>query len=230
MKIKSLSFWSLVLISLVFTASSCKKSDACAISGPSAINVSANSATIKWNGGNAPFGIQYRQVGTATWQNTYATNNTANLTNLTTNTLYEWQVKPSCSSSFSAGTNFVTSSCPSGYTGSNCSIESRSVYYGNYTGNESCDQGQDNYTLTLSAGSSGISCIQLSNVYNAGVNATATLSDTSFTIAHQSVGQGYVDGSGTFRNTGAGTEIHFTYRIYDSSGSFLNSCTFVGTK
>lgn len=104
-------------------------------------------------------------------------------------------------------------------------------FLGSYTGNETCSQGTDNYTLTIS--SNGAGGLTISNIYGAGITCTAEVSGNSFTVPHQTQNIDYdgdiyvvtVSGSGTV----SGNSVTFTYNV-SVSGGVDNTCTFNGTK
>jgi hypothetical protein len=125
-----------------------------------------------------------------------------------------------------------TCSCTTGYEGTNCETKSRDKFIGVFKGAETCTVGTDNYSVTLTAGSSSDLTIVYSNMYNQGFTATANVGGTtSFTIASQTVGTGSggnVTASGTATISSDGKTLTVNYTI--ASGSTTNSCTFTGTK
>ena len=122
-------------------------------------------------------------------------------------------------------TSSCTKVCDEGYEGSDCKTEVRAKFLGQYQGNETCTVGTDAYTLTVAASSTDVLKISLSNVYNQGFTAVATVNGNAITVESQTVASGVtVSGTGTL----TGTTIAFTYAIASPAGN--NSCTFTGTK
>ncbi|WP_299112134.1 M14 family zinc carboxypeptidase [uncultured Winogradskyella sp.] len=84
---------------------------------PNSLNASAittNSATLSWTSTGATFDLRYRESGTTTWTDVLGlTSNTYDITGLTTDTDYEYEVRSLCNSntsSYSSTYNFSTTS------------------------------------------------------------------------------------------------------------------------
>lgn len=90
-------------------------------SGLSASNITATSATINWSDmGVTSYDVRYRVNGSPTWTNTTSTTTSLNLTGLTINTEYEFQVSSVCNgSSSSYSTSWLFSTIPVNYCASN---------------------------------------------------------------------------------------------------------------
>jgi hypothetical protein len=81
--------------------------------GMTTTSITQTSATASWNAvsGAVNYTLQWRKVGDLTWSNTTLAATSHNITGLTANTNYEWQVRTNCSgnnSAFTASTNFTT--------------------------------------------------------------------------------------------------------------------------
>ncbi|PXW18236.1 MULTISPECIES: reprolysin-like metallopeptidase [unclassified Chryseobacterium] len=112
---------------------------ACTTSAPTGITVTGitrTSASVNWNAlVGATYSVMYRKVGTATWTTVPVSTNAYNISGLTEATQYEVQVANVCSASvgsYSASTNFTTSSF------AKCSI----------TGTNAADEYISNVTVT----------------------------------------------------------------------------------
>jgi hypothetical protein len=114
-----------------FTTSTPAGGGCTAPTGLSVTNITQTSATLNWSpvSGISYYAVQYKRTGDADWFSTVAGTNSANLTNLTANTSYTWQVKGDCSG-FSVANTFTTSGtgtgggtcpAPSGLNSSNLS-------------------------------------------------------------------------------------------------------------
>lgn len=120
-----------------------------------------------------------------------------------------------------------TKTCDEGYEGSDCKTEVRAKFLGNYHGTEQCTAGNDEYNVVIAASSTDVVKVTISNVYNQGFTATASVSGSSLTIESQTVVSGVVV-SGTGSVSGDGKNLTLTYSIGD--GTTNNSCTFTGEK
>lgn len=120
-----------------------------------------------------------------------------------------------------------TKTCDEGYEGSDCKTEVRAKFLGNYHGTEQCTVGNDEYNVVIAASSTDVVKVTISNVYNQGFTATASVSGSSLTIESQTVVSGVVV-SGTGSVSGDGKNLTLTYSIGD--GITNNSCTFTGVK
>lgn len=87
--------------------------------GLSTTSIGGTTATFNWTvvGGALSYQVQYRSIGSASWLNAgIVTTNTINVTGLSYNTNYEWQVKTICSpdsSLYSSSSLFTTlPNCP----------------------------------------------------------------------------------------------------------------------
>jgi beta-glucanase (GH16 family) len=89
----------------------------CAVPTPTATNVGNTSASIAWAAisGAQGYELRYKIKGTTTWINKAITTVSTDLTALTTNSTYEYEVRTKCSatdfSNFSTTKEFVTKSC-----------------------------------------------------------------------------------------------------------------------
>ena len=86
-------------------------------SGTTESNTTQTSTILSWNivSGVLSFDYRYRVSGTSTWTTGNTTFSSANITGLTCNTTYEWQVRAVCSgsnSSYSSTRTFSTVACP----------------------------------------------------------------------------------------------------------------------
>ncbi|MFD2562814.1 M14 family zinc carboxypeptidase [Aquimarina rubra] len=82
-----------------------------------ASSVQSTSATLSWSvSAGATFDVRYRETGTTNWAVVSANTNTANLTNLATETAYEAQVRSICAgtttSPYSSSISFTTTGVP----------------------------------------------------------------------------------------------------------------------
>jgi len=113
--------------------------------------------------------------------------------------------------------------CPTGYEGANCEILSREKFVGTYVGTEICDQGTDNYSVTISSNSNNI-MVTVTNIYNQGFTGIGTMTGANSFSFNGSAGSTTYSGTGTLN----GTQLTLTYSI--SSPAASNSCTFTGNK
>ncbi|GAB3689736.1 hypothetical protein GCM10027592_06460 [Spirosoma flavus] len=84
------------------------------VTGLTTTNITGSSAQLNWSnlGDGVEYDVQWRQVGAATWNVLRRISSSNNqIGYLLSNTTYEWQVKPSLSSTFSGPVTFTTI-CP----------------------------------------------------------------------------------------------------------------------
>lgn len=121
--------------------------------------------------------------------------------------------------------------CNVGYEGDDCKTLSRAKFIGQWHGTEVCTQGDDEYNIVISAGSSSDVSIVYNNVYNQQFTATGTMTGThgfSFSGNGIGTGGGNVTFSGTASLDQSTGKLTVTYTVQSGIGS--NSCTFTGTK
>ena len=83
------------------------------LTGLRTTNISANEATLNWDYlGNYTYDVQWRPVGSATWNTATAYSTSYRLDGLTLNVAYEWRVKVTGGSTYAGPVSFTTSTCP----------------------------------------------------------------------------------------------------------------------
>lgn len=89
--------------------------------GLTVTNITSNSAVLSWNAvaGATSYQVRYRPTSSATWSYTSSITSMVNVSGLSCNTAYVWQVRSICTpgsntstSLFSALNTFITSACP----------------------------------------------------------------------------------------------------------------------
>ena len=115
--------------------------------------------------------------------------------------------------------------CAAGFEGADCSVLENAKFVGTFAGTESCTAGTDTYSMVITASTTNLQTVTISNIYNAGYIATATVSGSAITLPSTTVTAGVTaSGSGTV----TGTNLSFTYTVSD--GTTTNTCTFSGVK
>ncbi len=227
----SLSLWSVLIVALCLTVYSCKKTtDDCTVTSLSAVSTQPGQATLKWSGGTAPYAIQYREVGTSTWNSTSSTTDSVALRRLAGGVRYEWQIKAACASTFTASDIILTTGCDRGYEGDGCATEIRAKFIGSYTGTQQCDSGSSTGTTPLVISASNTDILAINVVAGGGgssVSATV-ISDSTFSIPAQSIGSASIQGSGTLSSTGSGYTLVMTYTT--TNGGTFSTCIYTGVK
>ncbi|WP_338811956.1 GEVED domain-containing protein [Bernardetia sp. Wsw4-3y2] len=141
----------------------------CAVpSGLNSSNITNTTATLSWNAvsGAANYDVRFRQAGTTTWTNLNGNTSTSrNLTGLTADTNYEFQVRTNCSASSSAYSSSATFTTTGGVVvptycvskGNNSSYEwIAGVQIGSFSNTSGNDGGyadRTSTTVTLEQGS-----------------------------------------------------------------------------
>lgn len=117
--------------------------------------------------------------------------------------------------------------CNLGYEGSDCKTLSRDKFIGAWKGTETCTIGEDEYTITITAGSTGDLNVVMTNVYNDNYTATGTITGSnSFRFDGSAAGNVSFDGTAIYE---AGTStLRLNYTVED--GVLSNSCNFSGQK
>lgn len=116
--------------------------------------------------------------------------------------------------------------CNVGYEGSDCKTLSRDKFVGIWKLDEVCTTGDDNYSLTITAGSNGDLSLIMTNVYNDNYTATATVTgNNSIKFSGTASGNVSFNGTGIYENGG---NLTINYTISDPS--MTNSCTATGVK
>lgn len=121
-----------------------------------------------------------------------------------------------------------TKTCPSGFEGKDCNIESIQKFIGGWAGQELCGIGNNNYNIQIGTSLNGPDRMVLYNLYDNGnpeLAVTAKIKNTKFTIDSQSAGANFwILGSGSVNDN----TITIRYTIGD--GLHTDSCTFTGIK
>jgi len=126
----------------------------------------------------------------------------------------------------SCGDDDKDNTCNTGYEGKDCKTLSRDKFVGVWKLDETCTQGTDNYTLTITAGSNGDLSLIMTNVYNQNFTATATITaSNSIKFDGTSAGNVSFNGNGTYELDGT---ISISYSVNDGTNS--NTCNATGTK
>lgn len=120
--------------------------------------------------------------------------------------------------------------CATGYEGTSCETEKRAKFISGYSVSEVCGPDNFSYPITVSASTTDVSKILISNFGSYGATVTATVDDsgTSITIAEQTVavtgGSLTVSGTGTI----SGDVLTINYNVAD--GTTTDNCTKTCTK
>jgi len=124
--------------------------------GSSTGNLATTSVTLNWGGvsGATSYTVQFKTATSTTWMTTSATSGISlNLTGLTVNTAYNWQVKANCSG-YSAVSNFTTLNTSSGTCNAPGGLVTSDISTGVATFNWSAVSGATSYTVQFKATSS----------------------------------------------------------------------------
>lgn len=118
-------------------------------------------------------------------------------------------------------------SCPSGYEGSNCEIESRTKFLGNWKTFESCNgsSSTSEYSIEITPSTSSVASVEIQGFAGA-IDVPATIDGNGFTIPQGSYDG--VDASGTGSISSDGKTITINYTASDIFNSF--TCTGTWTK
>lgn len=107
-----------------------------------------------------------------------------------------------------------------------CDTESRVKFYGNYNVTETCGGAADSYSSGISAGSD-ITKVNISNFGNSGLNVSASVDGSNFTVASQTI---TVNGN-SVTVTGTGTISGTTVTLnYAGSGGATFNCVATMTR
>jgi hypothetical protein len=121
--------------------------------------------------------------------------------------------------------------CDQGYEGTNCMTESRSKFYGTYSGILSINSIPVADTITISSANTNVQSFLLSNMQQHGTSVSAALntgSTTDFNISTQPFfGLTQITGYGSLGADGRSLNIFYNGNNGTSSPT---SCTFTGTK
>lgn len=134
--------------------------------------------------------------------------------------------------SFGAVSTVLTScesdkECNLGYEGSDCKTLSRDKFIGQWKGTETCTIGTDDYTVTITASSTGDLNIIMSNIYNDNYTAQGTITGNN-SVKFDGTSANNVSFSGTAIYEAGTNQLKLNYTVSDLAGS--NSCNFTGTK
>ncbi|MCS6991649.1 MAG: calcium-binding EGF-like domain-containing protein [Chitinophagales bacterium] len=119
--------------------------------------------------------------------------------------------------------------CPIGYEGDDCGVRTADKYVGTWSAAEVCDSGIYNYVATISASSTEVTSILISNFggFGSSVVVKGTIVDpNSFTIPSQAFGNVAFSGNGTL--SADGLTINITYIASD--GTTSDNCQATYTK
>lgn len=114
--------------------------------------------------------------------------------------------------------------CETGYEGLNCEIQQRLAFIGDYNVSESCDLGDFNYMINVTADSEVGSELTIHNIGDFDFDVIALVDGTSFTIDSVIVTGGTINGSGTLSED----LLNITYTFETTSGQAVN-CTMTCT-
>ena len=103
----------------------------------------------------------------------------------------------------------TTASCGSDDDAPATPMITRDDYLGSFSVSENCQGATDDYTATITAGSSGRE-ILLNNLYNVNSVIEATVNGTTLTIGEQQDGFRTFSGSGSISDDGATVTVNFT--------------------
>lgn len=114
--------------------------------------------------------------------------------------------------------------CESGYEGQNCETEQRLAFVGDYSVAESCDLGNFNYIINITANSEIGTELTIHNIGDFDFDVTASVDGATFTIDNQLVNGATINGTGQLTSG----ELNMSYTMETSSGQTL-SCTMTGS-
>ncbi|TVR76980.1 MAG: hypothetical protein EA412_12480 [Chitinophagaceae bacterium] len=110
--------------------------------------------------------------------------------------------------------------CPAGFYGELCESSYQDDFVGTYSGNESCDSGEFQYSLSISASSSDPSLIRFHDLYQQGFTVEGIIDENGdVTIPEQALGIASISGSAGLSN---GT-LTVTYTVQGDQSS--DSCS-----
>lgn len=163
-------------------AATCLSQTGSAPTGLNTTNVTGTSATLSWGAvsGTTSYTVQYKLGTSSTWTTAPATSaSSLNITGLTANSAYNWQVKTDCSN-YSATANFTTTSGSGGGGGGACSAPAN-LAAGNITASSAAlswtaSSGAANYTIQYKVNTS-------STWLTAGTSATNTYALSGLTAS-----------------------------------------------
>ncbi|MBP9153264.1 MAG: hypothetical protein KBF73_13340 [Flavobacteriales bacterium] len=90
--------------------------------------------------------------------------------------------------------------CATGYAGTNCDTEQRSVFVGNYSAVENCNLGDFNYEISINANSENVTEIVLHNLGDFNFDIVGVVSGTAVTFTDQPGTGSTINGTGTLDN------------------------------
>lgn len=108
--------------------------------------------------------------------------------------------------------------CESGYTGTNCELEERAAFIGDFSVTDACNVGTFDYQINISGNAEDVIGVSISNFGDLNLTVVATISGSAITISEQTVNGYIVSGSGNLVND----ELSISYTISNTSGQSLN--------
>jgi hypothetical protein len=90
--------------------------------------------------------------------------------------------------------------CAPGYEGSNCEVEQRLAFVADYAADESCDLGNFDYQLAITADSPNGTELTISNLGDFGFDVIAIVDGTNLTITEQTDNGRTINGTGQLAN------------------------------
>lgn len=108
--------------------------------------------------------------------------------------------------------------CETGYEGVNCEIEQRLAFVGDYNVSESCDLGNFDYIINVTADSEIGSELTIHNIGDFDFDVIANVNGSSFSLDNVVVTGGTVNGMGNL----SGSTLDITYTFETTSGQTIN--------
>ena len=115
--------------------------------------------------------------------------------------------------------------CDTGYEGTLCDALMQTKFVGNYNLDEICDSGSDNYAATITASATNIEGISINNLYDSGLNTTATVSSSTITIESQTFGNGTISGTGSINTDETVININYTVTVGGQTDACIATLT-----
>lgn len=110
--------------------------------------------------------------------------------------------------------------CDAGYEGLNCETEQRQAFVGDFTVAESCDLGNFNYIINVTADSEEGTELTIHNIGDFDFDVVAVVNGNSFLIDNQMVNGATINGTGELSSS----SLTITYTFETTGGQTLN-CT-----
>jgi hypothetical protein len=188
-----------------------------------ATNITSTGATLNWSAvqGATGYTVQYKAASASTWTSVNASSTSINISGLTANTSYVWQVKASCSPGYSTQVNFATT----GTTGcaAPLNLNATNITSTGATLNWSAVQGATGYTVQYKTASA--STWTSVNASSTSINISGLAANTSYVWkvkASCSPGYSTQVNFATTGTTGCAAPLNLNATNITSTGATLN--------